>query len=72
MAKRIKKLYRSNKDRMLAGVCGGIGQYLGVDATLIRLLWIAATFLGGSGIIAYLIAWTVIPAHPTDTLVSIK
>lgn len=49
---------------MVAGVCGGIAEYLDVDATLIRLLWIFITFLGGSGIIAYLIAWVVIPNDP--------
>ena len=64
MTKQTKKLYRSKKDSMVAGVCGGIAEYLDVDATLIRLLWIFITFLGGSGIIAYLIAWVVIPNDP--------
>ena len=49
---------------MVAGVCGDIPEYLEVDATQIRLLWIFITFLGGNGIIAYLIAWVVIPKDP--------
>jgi phage shock protein C len=61
-----RKLYRSNKDYKLAGVCGGIAEYLGIDATLIRLGWILLTFLGGSGILAYLIAWVVMPKRPNS------
>lgn len=62
-----RKLYRSNKDYKLAGVCGGIAEYLGIDATFIRLGWILFTLLGGSGILAYLIAWAVIPNRPNST-----
>lgn len=62
-----RKLYRSNKDYKLAGVCGGIAEYLGIDATLIRLGWILLTFLGGSGILAYLIAWAIMPTRPNST-----
>lgn len=64
MTLHIKKLYRSNQDYKLAGVCGGISEYFGIDAVLIRLGWIPFTFLAGSGIIAYLIAWAVIPKRP--------
>ncbi len=60
--KQIKKLYRSKKNRIIAGVCGGIGEYFNVDPTLIRLFWVLFTFLGGSGIIAYLVCWVVIPS----------
>ncbi|AEH60412.1 phage shock protein C, PspC [Methanosalsum zhilinae DSM 4017] len=56
-----KKLYRSRNDRILGGVCAGIGEYLNADPTLIRLLWILFTLLGGSGIIVYIIAWIIIP-----------
>ncbi len=62
-----KKLYRSTKDYKLGGVCGGIAEYLGIDSSLIRLGWILLTFLGGSGILAYLIAWMVIPENPNNT-----
>lgn len=62
-----RSIYRSNQDYRLAGVCGGIAEYLGIDATLIRLVWILLTFLGGSGILAYLVAWVFIPNRPTTT-----
>ncbi len=59
-----KKLYRSRKSRVIAGICGGIGEYFNVDPTLIRLLWVVFTLMGGSGIIAYIICWIVIPERP--------
>lgn len=62
MAKQeVKRLYRSKKNRVLGGVCGGIGEYFDVDPVLIRLAWILFSFMGGSGVLAYLIAWLVIP-----------
>lgn len=56
-----KKLYRSQTDKMIAGVCGGIAEYFGIDSTLVRLGWILFTFAGGSGILAYIIAWIIMP-----------
>ncbi|MGI6702458.1 MAG: PspC domain-containing protein [Clostridia bacterium] len=56
-----KRLYRSQTDRKIAGVCGGIAEYFGVDSTLIRLGWILFMFAGGSGILAYIIAWLIMP-----------
>ncbi|NDL67195.1 PspC domain-containing protein [Anaerotalea alkaliphila] len=61
-----KKLYRSRSDRMLAGVCGGLGKYLGIDPTLIRLVFIIMVFAGFSGILTYIIAMIVIPEQPLD------
>lgn len=61
-----KKLYLSRVDKKLAGVCGGIAEYLEVDATIIRLLWVASFFLGGVGIFAYIIASFVIPHRPIE------
>ena len=62
---REKRLFRSKKNRMIAGVCGGIGEYFDVDPTLIRLLWALITlFTIGTGIIAYIIAWIIIPEKP--------
>jgi len=58
---KIKRLYRSKKNRVIAGVCGGIGEYFNIDPTLIRLIWILLVFAGGSGILAYIIAWIIIP-----------
>ena len=55
------RLRRSDDDRVIAGVCGGLGRYLGVDPILLRLGLIALCFVGGSGIALYLAAWIVIP-----------
>ena len=61
-----KKLYRSARDKKLAGVCGGIGDYLDIDPTLIRLGWIVLTVLTGivPGVIGYIIAAIVMPREP--------
>ncbi|MBW2988468.1 PspC domain-containing protein [Candidatus Woesearchaeota archaeon] len=57
-----KRLLRSKKNRMIAGVCGGIGEYLGADPTIIRLLWAFFSMLSlGTGVLAYAIAWVIIP-----------
>jgi len=61
MIKKVKRLYRSKKERIIAGVCGGIGEYLGIDPTIVRILWVLLGLMGGSGIIAYIIAWIIIP-----------
>ena len=57
-----KRLYRNKKNRMIAGVCAGIADYLDADPTIVRLIWAIATLLlFGLGIVAYLIAWIIIP-----------
>jgi len=56
-----QKLYRSTTDKMVAGICGGIAEYFDVDSTIIRLLWILLFIGAGSGLIAYIICWLVIP-----------
>ena len=55
------KLYRSTKDKMVAGICGGIAEYFDVDSTIVRLLWILLFIGAGSGLIAYIACWVVIP-----------
>lgn len=60
-----RKLYRSRQDRMIGGVCGGIAEYFNIDPTLVRLLAVASIFLAGSAILAYLIAWIVVPEEPS-------
>jgi phage shock protein PspC (stress-responsive transcriptional regulator) len=60
----VKRLYRSAKDRIIGGVCGGIAEYLNVDPTIIRLLWVLFILGFGTGIFAYLIAWIIIPRNP--------
>jgi len=59
-----KKLYRSGKDSMIAGVCGGIAEYFDIDSTLVRLLTVIFILLGGAGVLAYIIAWIIIPKNP--------
>lgn len=61
MVKMNKRLYKSDENIMIDGVCSGIAEYFGLDPTLVRLGWIAFCALGGSGILAYLIAAVVIP-----------
>lgn len=56
-----KKLFKSKSDKKLCGVCGGIAEYFDIDATLVRLAWVAFTIFGGSGILAYIIAAIIIP-----------
>jgi phage shock protein C len=58
-----KKLYRSKKDHMIAGVCGGIAEYFDIDSTLVRLLTVLFVLLGGAGVAVYVIAWIVIPKN---------
>ncbi len=62
--KQIKRLYRSAKDKILGGVCGGIAEYLNADPVLIRLIWAAAILVYGSGLLLYLIAWMIVPRNP--------
>lgn len=59
-----KKLMRSRTDHKIAGVCGGLGNYMDVDPTLIRLVWVLLIFFGGTGVLAYIIAWIVMPEEP--------
>ena len=60
----MKKLYRSNQNRMVAGVCGGIAEYFDIDPTLVRVVWAIAGVLGAFGIIAYVICLVLIPENP--------
>ena len=59
----VKKLHRSKKNRVIAGVCGGLAEYLDTDPVLIRVLWVLITIFSGFvlGIIAYLVCWVIIP-----------
>jgi phage shock protein PspC (stress-responsive transcriptional regulator) len=84
--RQIKKLYRSEKERILGGVCGGIAEYLGVDPSVVRLTWVFFTLiilgigftfglgllLGGVGITIYLVAWAIVPDNTTQKKVIIK
>ena len=59
-----KRLYRSRKDNTIAGVCGGIADFFGIDPTIVRLLFVAFALAGGPGIVLYIILAIVIPEEP--------
>ena len=62
----IKKLYRSRKDRIIAGVCGGVAGYMHVDPVVVRLIWAVVTLVSmGLGVLAYFAAWIIIPEEPS-------
>ena len=63
-----KKLYKSEKDKKLCGVCAGIAKYFSLDATVVRLALVAFCLLGGSGILAYIICAIVMPDEPSDII----
>lgn len=59
-----KRLYRSRRDRRLAGVCAGIADYLGVDATLVRVAWVVFAIAGGPGAVLYIIMAVIVQEEP--------
>ncbi|MBR5233676.1 MAG: PspC domain-containing protein [Clostridia bacterium] len=61
-----KKLYRSNTDKKISGVCGGIAEYIGMDSTIVRLLLVAFVLMGGAGVLAYIVCSFVIPERPEN------
>ena len=62
--KPVKKLFRSRSNRVIGGVCGGLAEYLNMDATIIRLILVLAVLFAGCGLLAYIIAALVIPNKP--------
>ena len=64
-----KKLYRSKTDEKIAGVCGGIAEFFGMDSTIVRLIWAVLTVCGvGSGVLIYIICALVIPEKPINII----
>lgn len=61
--KKSRMLYRSERNRMIAGVCGGIGEYFGIDPVAVRLIFILFTLAGASSILVYLILWLIVPTE---------
>lgn len=59
-----QRLYKSNKNKMVDGVCGGIAEYFDIDPTLVRLGWVLFCAVGGSGFLLYIIAAIIIPRQP--------
>lgn len=62
-----KRLYRNSQNKILAGVCSGLGDYFNIDPVIIRLLWVVLTIFGGAGILIYIIAWIIIPEKPVQS-----
>ena len=60
-----RKLSRSRTDKKIAGVCGGFAEYLGIDPTLVRLIWVIMALFVGWGVVGYLVAWIVLPDAPS-------
>ena len=59
-----KRLYKSNENKMVDGIFGGIAEYFGIDPTLVRLAWVLFCAMGGSGFVAYIVAAIIIPRAP--------
>jgi phage shock protein C len=59
-----QRLYRSRDERMLAGVCGGLAQFFGIDPTIMRLIFVVLALMGGPGLLIYIIMWIVVPEEP--------
>lgn len=62
--KKPRKLYRSRKDKMIAGVCAGLADYFGMDPTWMRLIFVVFFLAGGSAFLVYLVLWLVVPLEP--------
>ncbi|MBE0646446.1 MAG: PspC domain-containing protein [Bacteroidales bacterium] len=67
MTEELRRLYRSRRDRIIGGVCGGLGEYFKVDPVLLRVLWAVMFFAGGMGLLAYIIAWIIVPEEPVGS-----
>lgn len=63
-----KKLYRSRANKMISGVCGGIGEYFNIDPTIVRLVWALLSLAGGGGVLLYILASIIIPEEPYDEM----
>ena len=61
-----KRLVRNVQDKKIVGVCAGLADYFDIDPTLVRALWILFTLLGGSGVLAYIILWVIMPEAGTE------
>ncbi|HLC35793.1 MAG TPA: PspC domain-containing protein [Anaerolineales bacterium] len=64
MTENVRRLYRSRTQRMIGGVCGGLGEYFDIDPTIVRLLFVVTALAGGPGLLAYIIMLIVVPSEP--------
>ena len=63
-----KKLYRSKTNKTIAGVCGGLAEFLNIDPTIVRLIWALIVFCAGAGVVAYIVCALVIPEKPNNII----
>ncbi len=61
-----KRLYKSDDNRLLCGVCGGVGEFLGIDPTIVRLIWAILILFAGAGLLLYILAAIIVPRRPVD------
>jgi phage shock protein PspC (stress-responsive transcriptional regulator) len=66
-----KRLMRSSRDKKLGGVCAGLAEYFDLDPTIVRIVWLLAVFLGGTGVLAYIILWIVLPLAPPQPAMAV-
>ena len=71
MTEEVKRLQRSNTERWIGGVCGGIAEYFSIDPTVVRLLFVLFALAFGGGLLIYIVCWILIPAE-TSTVVDIE
>jgi phage shock protein C len=72
MSENVKRLYRSRDERWLAGICGGLGSYFGLDPTLIRALFVLLGLVVGGGLLLYIILWIIIPLEPDPAALKVE
>lgn len=63
-----KRLQRSRTEKMIGGVCGGLAEYFNIDPTIVRILWVLITLLGGAGLLLYIILWVIMPLQSPGPL----
>ena len=63
-----KRIYRNTKEKVIAGVCSGLGEYFNIDPVVIRMIWLIAVLIFGTGILAYILAWIFIPKKPENAV----
>ena len=70
--KTTKRLYRSRSDKVIGGVCGGMAKYFGIDQVWMRLIAVVLVFVDGIGVLAYIVAWIIVPYEPIKGVVEVK
>ena len=70
-ARPAKRLMRSSRDKKIGGVCAGLADYFDLDPTIVRVVWLLAVLVGGTGVLAYIILWIVLPLAPADVQITV-